>query len=163
MRREAPEWKFFTKVWQNEKKKWTSTCNYCGCSREDIGPQGIREHFGFDAQRDKEKKYATCRAVANKTIDPEAYNELRSLHEAAIEQKQSKRRRVEQKEKNDQIEEDAEFVKDGVNPDAARSSAWCYRRSRWIVPLHVHLRTLQSRRRGSCGRSRPRAHDRHHC
>ena len=55
----AAEWKYFTKVAQNlnEKKKCTGKCNFCGHQsyREEIGPQGIREHrdFGFGPERGK--------------------------------------------------------------------------------------------------------------
>ena len=82
-------------------------------------PNPFANIFGFDVERVKPKSYGICKKIKE---NPGAYAELQALHAKAMEEKRSKKRRVDQKAFNDQVEEDAEFVKDGVNPDEARAT-----------------------------------------
>ena len=114
-------WELFEVVEVNAKKKKRSMCKLCGERWWDIGPAFILLHFGFDPQREVQKKYGKC-AKINDPANSVWREKCAVYHANAMQKKDAKKAAKVQGGFTQQSAEDAAFRQSGVDVESARSA-----------------------------------------
>lgn len=114
-------WELFEVVEVNAKKKKRSMCKLCRERWWDIGPAFILLHFGFDPQREVQKKYGKC-AKINDPANSVWREKCAVYHANAMQKKDAKKAAKVQGGFTQQSAEDAAFRQSGVDVESARSA-----------------------------------------
>jgi len=110
----------FEVVEVNAKKKKRGRCRLCGEQWWDIGPAFILLHFGFDPQREVQKKYGKC-AKINDPANAVWREKCAVYHANGMQKKDAKKAAKVQGGFTLQSAEDAAFRQSGVDVESARS------------------------------------------
>ena len=114
-------WQFFTKIEQNEKKKWRSECVCCGQMYWDFTPSKILEHFGFQSTRHNAAKFKPCKGI-DKDEHKDVKATVQRIHAAEFAAKSALKLAKGQGSRTQQAAYDEFFHVRGVSVQAARAS-----------------------------------------